>query len=239
MTASNEEKEDVVHLSKISKTFGFTIALKNISLTVEKGETIGLIGNNGAGKSTLLKIIALLVSPSSGNMEIKQLAVRGRKAEIKQDMEVLLSHAFLFDDLTGRENLEYYFTMSKRVKNPKQTVKEIVKQFNLKLFIDRPVREYSTGMAKKLEILRVSFPTLPDILLLDEPFSGLDVENREMLHNIIVDRPPNKTVIICSHDFDAIAKLCSRVYYLEKGKIIQSYQPSEYNQFLSLKKEYN
>ena len=226
----------VVTLTKIRKTFGFTAALKNIDLTIEKGETIGLIGNNGAGKSTLLKIIALLVSPSSGRMEFNGIDVKDQKATIKRHMEVLLSHAFLFDDLTGRENLEYYFKMSKRINNPKQIVKDIVKQFNLKLYIDRPVREYSTGMAKKLEILRVSYPAPPDLLLLDEPFSGLDVDNREMLYKIIENRPPEKTVIICSHDFEAIAQLCSRVYYLEKGRISQSYLPAEYDQFLSLKK---
>ncbi|PWI47407.1 hypothetical protein CEE45_11950 [Candidatus Heimdallarchaeota archaeon B3_Heim] len=232
MVTNQQADNTVVNLSKISKTYGFTAALKNISLSIETGETIGLIGNNGAGKSTLLKIIALLVSPSSGNMEFSGVDVKDRKAVLKKDMEVLLSHAFLFDDLTGRENLEYYFKMNKRISNPKQAVKEIVKQFNLKLYIDRPVREYSTGMAKKLEILRVSYPTLPKVLLLDEPFSGLDVENRKMLHTIIKDHPPNKTVIICSHDFNAIAQLCSRVYYLEKGRISQSYLPNEYDQFL-------
>ncbi len=225
----------VVTLTKIRKTYGFTAALKNINLTIEKGETIGLIGNNGAGKSTLLKIMALLVSPSSGSMKFNGLDMKDRKSDIKRDMEVLLSQVFLFDDLTGRENLEYYYKMSKRITNPKQAVKEIIQKFKLKLYIDRPVREYSTGMAKKLEILRVSYPTLPEILLLDEPFSGLDVENREMLNEIIVERPPETTVIICSHDFEAIARLCSRVYYLEKGKISQSYLPTEYNKFLNLK----
>ncbi|MHA1976348.1 MAG: ABC transporter ATP-binding protein [Candidatus Hodarchaeales archaeon] len=235
METNQKVGEIVVKLSKIRKTYGFTTALKNISLAIEKGETVGLIGNNGAGKSTLLKIIALLISPSSGKIEFNGLDFKNQKTVIKQDMEVLLSDGFLFDDLTGRENLEYYFKMNKRISNPKQIVSEIVKQFNLKLYIDRPVREYSTGMAKKLEILRVSYPSLPKILLLDEPFSGLDVENRKMLHKIIEDHPPDKTVIICSHDFNAIAKLCTRVYYLEKGKISQSYLPTEYNQFLKLK----
>ncbi len=228
--------QPVVKLSKINKTFVFTTALKNIDLTIELGETIGLIGHNGAGKSTLLKIIALLISPSSGILEIDGVDIKERKSDLKKNMEVLLSQAFLFDDLTGRENLEYYFKMSKRVKNPKQAVKEIIKTFKLKLFIDRPVREYSTGMAKKLEILRASYPTLPGVLLLDEPFSGLDVENREMLYKIIKEKNPDNTIIICSHDFEAIAQLCNRVYYLEKGKIIHSYLPTDYDQFLSLKK---
>ena len=229
-------QKPIVKLTKLNKIFGFTTALKNINLTIDKGETIGLIGHNGAGKSTLLKIIALLVTPSSGLMEFDGVDVKDRKFEIKRSMEVLLSQPFLFDDLTGRENLEYYFRMNKRIKDPKQSVKDIITKFNLKLYIDRPVREYSTGMAKKIEILRASYPTPPELLLLDEPFSGLDVDNREMLRKIIEGRSPEKTVIICSHDFEAIAQLCSRVYYMEKGKIIQSYLPDNFEQFLSLKK---
>jgi ABC-type multidrug transport system ATPase subunit len=125
--------------------------------------------------------------------------------------------------------------MNKREKKPREIVNKAVKQYDLKLFIDRPSYELSTGMAKKLEILRVSLPILPKLLLLDEPFSGLDVENKQFLNQIIIERPPDRTVIICSHDFRAVARVCNRVFYLEKGRITKVLTPSEFNFFLKNK----
>ena len=223
----------VVELSNMSKVYGFTIALKKINLTINKGEIIGFIGNNGAGKSTLLKIISLLVRPTFGETKLFETEVKQNQYLLKKEIGVLLSHSFFYDDLTGRENLEYYLRLNKRIKNPKEIVRNAVKQYNLKMYIDRPVHELSTGMAKKLEILRVILPN-PPLLLLDEPFSGLDVENKQFLDQIITDtnQKSNRTVIICSHDFGSIARHCSRVFYLEKGRITKVLTPSEYDFFL-------
>lgn len=223
----------IIQLSNVNKVYGFTIALKKVNLTIKKGDVIGLIGHNGAGKSTLLKIISLLIRPTSGEIQLFNTEVKQNQYELKKEIGVLLSHSFFYDDLTGRENLEYYLKLNKRVKNPKEIIKEAVKQYNLKLYIDRPVHELSTGMAKKLEILRVALPK-PPLLLLDEPFSGLDVENRKFLDQIISDlnQKSNRTVIICSHDFQSVARFCNRVFYLEKGQITKSLTPSEYDFFL-------
>ena len=223
----------IVEFSNVNKVYGFTIALKKSNLTINKGEVIGLIGHNGAGKSTLLKIISLLVRPTSGVIKLFDTEVRQNQHLLKKEIGVLLSHTFFYDDLTGRENLEYYLRLNKRIKNPKEIVKKAVKQFNLRMYIDRPVHELSTGMAKKLEILRVVLPN-PQLLLLDEPFSGLDVENRQFLDKMITDsnQKSNRTVIICSHDFGSVARYCNRVFYLEKGRISKVLTPSEYDFFL-------
>ncbi|MFX0149192.1 MAG: ATP-binding cassette domain-containing protein [Candidatus Hodarchaeota archaeon] len=224
-----------VELTNVSKIYGFTTALKKIHLKIEEGETIGFIGHNGAGKSTLLKIISLLVTPSSGSIKIFGTEAKEKYHLLKKDIGVLLSHSFFYEDLTGRENLEYYLKMNKRTKNTNEIINEAVKQYNLKLYIDRPAHELSTGMAKKLEILRVLLPTLPKLLLLDEPFSGLDVENKKFLNQLITKRQADRTVIICSHNFRTIARLCSRVFYLENGGITKVLIPSEYDFFLKNK----
>ena len=223
----------IVELSNVNKVFGFTIALKKVNLTIRKGEVIGLIGHNGAGKSTLLKIISLLVRPTSGTLKLFDTELRRNQHLLKNEIGVLLSHSFFYDNLTGRENLEYYLKLNKRVKNPKDIIKKAITQFNLKMYIDRPVHELSTGMAKKLEILRVALPNYP-LLLLDEPFSGLDIANRQFLDQIITaeNQKSNRTVIICSHDFRSVARYCSRVFYLEKGRIEKVLTPSEYDFFL-------
>lgn len=232
MASLDHQNTPVVKLTQVSKVYGFINALKNINMTIEEGETIGLLGNNGAGKSTLLKIISLLIKPTAGKIELFGNEIKENYHIHKKDIGTLLSHSFFYDDFTGRENLEFYLRMNTRTENPSKMIDTIVKQHNLKFYIDRPTHELSTGMAKKLELLRVATPKLPKLVLLDEPFSGLDVENKQFIKRIITERDSNITVIICSHDFNSISHICSKVYYLEKGRIDKILQPSEYDYFL-------
>lgn len=233
MVIKNHNTIPAVKLTNVSKVFGFVHAVKNINLTIEEGETVGLLGNNGAGKSTLLKIISLLVKPSTGNIELFGDPVNENQHILKKEIGTLLSHSFFYEDLSGRENLDFYLKMNKKTDNPSKVIDEVVDKYKLKFFIDRPTHELSTGMAKKLELLRVALPSLPRLLLLDEPFSGLDVENKQFIKDIITNRTSNTTVIICSHDFNAISRICTVVYYLEKGKINKILEPSEYDFFLN------
>ncbi|MHA1941519.1 MAG: ABC transporter ATP-binding protein [Candidatus Hodarchaeales archaeon] len=222
----------IVKLESVSKVYGFVNALKKIDLTIFPGETVGFLGNNGAGKSTLLKIISLLVRPTFGSMEIFGKSTKEDTHLIKQKIGILLSHQFFYEDMTGRENLEFFYRVNKRSTNPEKDVLEIARSYGLKLFIDRPSHELSTGMIKKLEILRAIFPVFPDLLLLDEPFSGLDVENRKFLSDLIQNRDSKTTVILCSHNFETVNRLCTRVVYLDKGIIERDLTPDEYSYFL-------
>jgi ABC-type multidrug transport system ATPase subunit len=122
--------------------------------------------------------------------------------------------------------------MNKRATNPGLVIDKLIKDYKLRLYIDRPTHELSTGMAKKLEILRVVIPDYPRLLLLDEPFAGLDFENKEIMIELITNRPANRTVIICSHDFRTVARLCDRVIYLEKGKISRILEKPDFEYFL-------
>ena len=207
--------------------------MKKANLTIEEGETVGLLGNNGAGKSTLLKIISLLITPTTGKIELFGKEVKENQHLLKREIGTLLSHSFFYEDLTGRENLEFYLKMNRRTDDHVEVIDKAVKQYKLKFFIDRPTHELSTGMAKKLELLRVALPSLPKLVLLDEPFSGLDVENKQFIKNIIAERESNTTVIICSHDFNSISRICTKVYYLEKGSINKILEPSEFDYFLN------
>ncbi len=232
MEESYYNHHPILRLFDITKTYGFTYALKKVSLEILKGETIGILGDNGAGKSTLMKIISLLIKPTSGSVELFGTKVKDDRHLFKKEIGILLSHSFFYDDLTGRENLEFFLRMTRRTDSAKKVVETAIKEYKIRFYIDRPVHELSTGMAKKLEILRVVLPNHPKLLLLDEPFSGLDVANRQFLNQLITDKPPETTVIICSHDFNAVARVCNRVFYLEKGKLLKILTPSEYNYFL-------
>ena len=233
MAVVNHNDPPVVKLTNVSKVYGFLNAIKKVDLTIEEGETVGLLGNNGAGKSTLLKIISLLIKPTTGKIELFGNEVKENQHLLKREIGTLLSHSFQIDDLTSRENFEFYLKMNRRTDNHEKVIDKAVKQYNLKFFIDRPTHELSTGMIKKLELLRVALPNLPRLVLLDEPFSGLDVDNKQFITRIITEREPKTTVIICSHDFNSISRVCTRVCYLEKGRIKKILEPSEYDYFLA------
>ena len=235
MGVINLDNPPVVKLTNVTKVYGFINAVKKVDLTIEEGDTIGLLGNNGDGKSTLLKIISLLITPTTGKIELFGKEVKENQHVLKREIGTLLSHSFFFGDMTGRENLEFYLKMFGKIDDDDyvSVIDKVVKQYKLKFFIDRPTHELSTGMAKKLELLRVTLPSLPRLVLLDEPFSGLDVENKRFIKRIISERESNKTVIICSHDFSSISRICSKVFYLEKGRINKILEPSEYDYFLN------
>ncbi|UCE13934.1 MAG: ABC transporter ATP-binding protein [Candidatus Heimdallarchaeota archaeon] len=232
MKVIDQAENPVVKLTNVSKVYGFINAVRNVELTIKEGETVGFLGNNGAGKSTLLKIIALLIKPTNGKIELFGNDVEENQHSFKRDIGTLLSHSFFYEDMTGRENLEFYLKMNRKVNDYTKVIDKAVERYNLKFFIDRPIHELSTGMAKKLELLRVALPNLPRLVLLDEPFSGLDVENKQFIKQIIAERESNTTVIICSHDFDSISLICTKVFYLEKGRIERILEPSEYDYFL-------
>ncbi|MCK4849106.1 MAG: ABC transporter ATP-binding protein [Candidatus Heimdallarchaeota archaeon] len=232
MGTSNNTFSTVVELRNISKVYGFTNALKNISLTIKEGETIGLIGNNGAGKSTLLKIISQLVKPTHGEMILFGKKLGENIHLVKQEFGILLNQSFFYEDMSGRENLEFFLRVNNKITDPDPVITKAVSQHHLKLFIDRPTHELSTGMRKKLEILRTVLPDFPKLLLLDEPFSGLDGENRKFLRDLLTNREEKTTVVLCSHNFSAVGELCSRVVYLERGRLTQILTPSEYDFFL-------
>ena len=87
-------------------------------------------------------------------------------------------------------------------------------------------------MLKKLEILRVTLPHFPQLLLLDEPFSGLDVDNRRFLNDLIENKGQNSTIVICSHNFEGIIGLCDRILFLVNGRILKVLMPDQYDSFL-------
>ncbi|MHA1443848.1 MAG: ABC transporter ATP-binding protein [Candidatus Hodarchaeales archaeon] len=237
MGTPNNTFSTVVELRNISKVYGFTNALKNISLTIKEGETIGLIGNNGAGKSTLLKIISQLGKPTHGEMVLFGKKIDQDIHLFKQQFGILLNQSFFYEDMSGRENLEFFLRVNKKISDVDSVINEAVSKHRLKLFIDRPTHELSTGMRKKLEILRTVLPDFPKLLLLDEPFSGLDGENRKFLRDLLTNREETKTVVLCSHDLRTVGELCNKVVYLEKGRIIKILTPSEYDFFLDKEKK--
>lgn len=184
-------------------------ALKNINLSVKKGERLGIIGPNGSGKSTLLKIISGVTSPSLGNFTIA-----GKVAAL---LEVGTG---FHPDFTGRENIYLYGTiLGMNLNEIKQRFDTIIKFSGIKKFLDTPVKYYSSGMYVRLAF-SVAVHLDWDILLVDEVLAVGDVDfQKKCLSKIEQVLDSKKTLILVSHNFDIIRKFSSKVLFIKNGKI--------------------
>ncbi|MBC7333756.1 MAG: ABC transporter ATP-binding protein [Actinobacteria bacterium] len=190
-------------------TYEEFLALDNVSFSVYKGETFGIIGPNGSGKSTLLKLIARILVPNSG-----EIVINGSVSAL------LELGAGFHADLTGRENIYInaaILGMKKREIDKK--FDEIVRFSELERFIDTPVKNYSSGMYMRLGF-SVAINVNPDILLVDEVLAVGDQAFQSKCYQVIYDfMRRGKTIIIVSHDLETISDLCKRVAFLKNGKI--------------------
>ena len=192
-------------------------ALKNISFSVNKGESLGIIGRNGAGKSTILKLVSKITYPDSG--KITAIGRIGAFIELG---------AGLHPELTGRENIYLYGAiLGMRKKEIDGKFDEIVDFAEIRKFLDIPIKKYSSGMYSRLGFSVCAFCD-PDILLVDEVLAVGDVNfQKKCLEKMNEFKKAGKAIIFVSHNLDAIKNICDRVIYLERGKIKKEGNPKQ------------
>jgi ABC-2 type transport system ATP-binding protein len=208
---------------KKRKSKEYIQAVSDVSFAVNKGEILGLLGPNGAGKTTTIKMICGLLIPDAGTITINGMNNREKRlGALKHISAVLEGNRNLYWRLTVRENLEYFAgnrgSSRKEVSNQ---IEDLLESFNLKEKENELVNRLSRGMQQKLAIA-VAMLANSDVILLDEPTLGLDVETgyevRELLTTIVKDY--NRTIIISSHDMNVIQDLCDRTVIINDGKIV-------------------
>ena len=216
-----KELGTMLELKNMTKLLGDKLVLRNITLTLEKGEILAVIGPNGAGKSTFFKCTVGLLQPTSGEIFLEGKSVRKNSGEVKQRIGFLGHESFLYNTLSPLENLKFYGKLYK-VKDLDRKANDLLKEVGLYLFRDMPIRSFSRGMMQRLAIARVLLPD-PEILMLDEPHTGLDQEAVALLNKIIKSKRESGTsILIISHDFEQVHALADRVAVLRKGKIIST-----------------
>tara|TARA_B100000315_G_C14573531_1_gene586834 strand:+ start:184 stop:1407 length:1224 start_codon:yes stop_codon:yes gene_type:complete len=210
-------KSLILRKSRFPTNNNFLFALKEINLSIKKGQTIGIIGHNGSGKSTLLKIISKIYRPDSGKMHIN-----GRVSTL-----IELGAGF-HPEFSGRENVfinGIILGLSK--KEIKERFDSIVKYANLENFIDAPVRTYSSGMYMRLGF-SIAVNINPDILLIDEVLAvGDEAFSRKCNDRIEELQENGKTLMIVSHDLNAIEKWCDEVIWLNNGSVQDIGRPNK------------
>ena len=190
--------------------------LDSLCLSLTEGKIHGIVGLNGAGKTTLLNAIYGLLRVASGTIS------REGKNVTKKDMSYLVTENFFYSNITGREYLSLF-------KNQKFDPDKWNGLFSLPL--DQIIDGYSTGMKKKLALLGILKQDKP-IMILDEPFNGLDIETCRIIRSILLRlKDKGKTIIITSHIIETLTNLCDYIHYLEKGTIHYSKEKHDFAEF--------
>ena len=208
---------------KERKTKNVIKAVHNISFDIQKGEIIGLLGPNGAGKTTTIKMICGLINPDGGDIQILGKDALDKRAKTNQYISAVLEgNRNLYWRLTVQENMEYFAgNRGIKRKDIQEEIEKLLKRFELIDKRNELVHSLSRGMQQKLAIA-VALLAKTEIILLDEPTLGLDVEISYEVRKLIreIAEKENRTVIISSHDMPVIEELCERVIIINKGEII-------------------
>ena len=217
------EARNLMKSYKKRKSKEYIQAVNDISFIVNKGEIVGLLGPNGAGKTTTIKMICGLLIPDAGTITINGMDNREKRlGALRHISAVLEGNRNLYWRLTVRENLEYFAgNRGASRKDVAHQIEVLLTSFHLKEKENELVNRLSRGMQQKLAIA-VAMLADSDVILLDEPTLGLDVETgyevRELLRTIVDEY--NRTIIISSHDMNVIQELCDRTVIINDGKVI-------------------
>jgi heme exporter protein A len=218
----------MITVKNLVKRFGHKVVLRGLDFGVESGEFVALIGPNGAGKTTFLRILASLSRPLAGYVQIAGFQLPGQAASVRRRLGVVSHLPLLYGDLNAEENLRFYGRLYS-VSNLEKKISEVLEMVGLEKRRRDLVRTYSRGMQQRLAIGRAVIHD-PEVMLFDEPHTGLDQDACAMLDNVLREvAARGRTVVMTSHDLVRAADLASRFDVLSKGKIVASVQRDGFN----------
>ncbi len=214
--------EQVIVLTDLTKKYGNFTAVDHISLSICKGEIFGLLGPNGAGKSTTILMMLGLTEPTSGKVEICGIDSTTSPIEVKKKIGYLPEDLGFYDDMTGLENLIYTALLNGLSrKEAEERAKELMRRVGLAEQVNKKTGKYSRGMRQRLGLADVLIKN-PEIIILDEPTSGIDPagiqEFIELIRNL--SRVHSLTVLFSSHNLDQVQKACDRVGLFNHGELL-------------------
>lgn len=218
----------MIEIKKLTKQADNKLILRGVDLLINKGETVAILGPNGAGKSTLLKVLATLIKPTSGLIKVNGIDLKKNHIKIKKIMGYLPHSSLLYDHYTPLENIVFFGNIY-GVKNVEQRATELVKEVGLSFFLNEPVKNFSRGMIQRIAIARAIVHE-PEILLLDEPHTGLDQGAIGILNNVILSmKAKGTTTLMVTHDFKQAAEICDRIIIVKNGKIVDDFRIENQN----------
>src|SRR5438309_10432906 len=210
----------MIETRDLTKKYGDLYALDRLTLRLEPGDVYGLIGPNGAGKTTTMRILATLLQPSYGEATVCGYSIYNHSREIRRSIGYMPDFFGVYDDMKVIEYLEF-FAAAYRIKGPERRVRceKVLELVDLGYKRDALVTSLSRGMTQRLGLARVLLHE-PQVLLLDEPASGLDPRARIEMRGLLKElRSMGKTILVSSHILPELADICNKIGIIEKGKL--------------------
>jgi len=203
-----------IELRNITKTFGSIVANKDVSMTVNRGEILSVLGENGSGKTTLMRCICGFTHPTSGKIIVNGDEI-GKKVDFPKRTGIIIETPGFLPHYSGLRNLLLLAGVSHGA--TKERAAQVMRQVKLDPDEKKPVAQYSLGMRQRLGIAQAIMED-PEILILDEPFNGLDQSGIEEIHQLFEElRKKGKTILLASHSAADISRACDCVFEIEDG----------------------
>lgn len=209
-----------IEVNNISKSYGTQKALDNISFTVKKGEIVGFLGPNGAGKSTLMKTLTTYITADEGTAAVNGFDVNTQAKAVQQSIGYLPEHNPLYLDLYVREYLAFNADVYKVAKS---RIEEVIQLTGLSTESHKKIGQLSKGYRQRVGLANALLHN-PDVLILDEPTTGLDPNQLVEIRNVIKNVGKDKTVFLSTHIMQEVEAICDRVIIIDKGKIVADKQ---------------
>ena len=219
-----------IEVNAISKSYGTQKALDNISFSIKKGEIVGFLGPNGAGKSTLMKILTTYITADEGSALVNGNDVSMQQKAVQKSIGYLPEHNPLYLDLYVKEYLEFNADV---YKVPKSRIQEVIELTGLTTESHKKIGQLSKGYRQRVGLANALLHN-PEVLILDEPTTGLDPNQLVEIRNVIKNVGKDKTVFLSTHIMQEVEAICDRVIIINNGKIVTD---KKLDKLISVEKE--
>ena len=209
-----------LEIKKINKKYGDQDALIDVSFSLKKGDIVGFLGPNGAGKTTLMKIITSIIKPDSGDITINGYDTQKNEISTKRQIGYLAENNPLYKDMLVTEYLDFIASLYE-IENKKDKVKEIIKKTGLEGEIKKKIEELSKGYKQRVGIAAALVHD-PNVLILDEPTTGLDPNQLIEIRKLIQEIGQEKIVLLSTHILQEIPKICNHIIIINEGRIVEN-----------------
>lgn len=211
----------------LSKFYGNFAAIRDVSFSVPRGQVAAFLGPNGAGKSTTMKVLTGLLSPSAGEARIAGLNVAVERIEASRRLGYLPENGPLYPDMTPLGLLKF-FARARGFDGPaaKQRIDEVIRQCALSAVVEKPIRKLSKGYRQRVGMAQVLLHS-PDVLIMDEPTTGLDPNQIREVRSLIRDLGRDKTILLSTHILQEVEAVAGRVIFINRGRIVFDGTPEE------------
>lgn len=214
--AADAQKNYYVEVNNVTKRFRDAEVLHQVSLNLEQGLIYGIVGNNGSGKTVLMKSICGFLPVTSGEIRVNGKRI-GKDLDFPESLGAIIETPGFLNQLTGRKNLEILADLRRRI--GKQEITAVLEKVGLDPNLKKPVSKYSLGMRQRLGIAQAIMED-PELLILDEPFNGLDKHGVAEIRQLILElKSQGKTILLASHNGEDIRVLCDVVYEMDEGRL--------------------